>query len=181
MGHEVFKGSAVPGIRPQVLVDRRKDTHIMAMFKPSGWATCSTPQWEGSRVMILAASSDGGLEGNMIRYVWRYYDAPTAAPCHRLDKGTSGIVAPCMKTHIVSFWTPSWWPRTRSRPSISAGVLSCSQRELRPADPEQDLGETVRESSSGTAFRARLGGSLPRLGDAWHGRLLCAAGIEQSR
>ena len=31
----------------KVLVDRRKDTDIMAMFKPSGWATCSTPQWEG--------------------------------------------------------------------------------------------------------------------------------------
>ena len=28
-------------------MDRRKDTDIMAMFKPSGWATCSTPQWEG--------------------------------------------------------------------------------------------------------------------------------------
>jgi len=79
VGHDVFKGSPIPGARPQVLVDRRDDTHIMAMFKPSGWATCSTPQWEG-------------LEGNLIRHVWCYYNAPTAAPCHRLDKGTSGIV-----------------------------------------------------------------------------------------
>eukprot|EP00933_Yihiella_yeosuensis_P013954 TRINITY_DN12703_c0_g1_i1.p1 TRINITY_DN12703_c0_g1~~TRINITY_DN12703_c0_g1_i1.p1 ORF type:complete len:700 (-),score=141.18 TRINITY_DN12703_c0_g1_i1:146-2155(-) len=51
----------------------------MAMFKPSGWATCSTPHWEGN-------------EGNLIRYVWKHFAAPTAAPCHRLDKGTSGIV-----------------------------------------------------------------------------------------
>ncbi|CAK9004053.1 unnamed protein product [Durusdinium trenchii] len=79
VGHESFKGSPIPGSRPQVLIDRRKDTHMMAMFKPSGWATCSTPQWEG-------------LEGNLIRHVWCYYNAPTAAPCHRLDKGTSGIV-----------------------------------------------------------------------------------------
>ncbi|CAL1144191.1 unnamed protein product [Cladocopium goreaui] len=79
VGHDVFRGSPIPGSRPQVLVDRRKDTDIMAMFKPSGWATCSTPQWEG-------------LEGNLIRHVWCYYNAPTAAPCHRLDKGTSGIV-----------------------------------------------------------------------------------------
>ncbi|CAJ1424642.1 unnamed protein product [Effrenium voratum] len=79
VGHAAFKSCPVPGARPEVLVDRRKDTHIMAMFKPSGWATCSTPQWEG-------------LEGNLIRHVWCYYNAPTAAPCHRLDKGTSGIV-----------------------------------------------------------------------------------------
>jgi len=81
VGHDAFRGcSHMPtGLRPQVLVDERKAYQIMAMFKPSGWATCSTPQWEG-------------LEGNLIRHVWCYFNAPTAAPCHRLDKGTSGIV-----------------------------------------------------------------------------------------
>jgi len=82
VGCEVFSSSmsrTPNGPRPQVLVDRRSDRNIMAMFKPSGWATCSTPAWEGN-------------EGNLIRHVWQYYDAPTAAPCHRLDKGTSGIV-----------------------------------------------------------------------------------------
>ncbi|CAE7713353.1 ylyB [Symbiodinium sp. CCMP2592] len=81
VGHDAFRGcSHMPtGLRPQVLVDERKTYQIMAMFKPSGWATCSTPQWEG-------------LEGNLIRHVWCYFNAPTAAPCHRLDKGTSGIV-----------------------------------------------------------------------------------------
>jgi len=63
---------------PQVLVDR-PERGIMVMYKPSGWATCSTPHWEGN-------------EGNLIRHVWRHLNTPTAAPCHRLDKGTSGIV-----------------------------------------------------------------------------------------
>uniref|UniRef100_A0A7S0FHD5 Pseudouridine synthase RsuA/RluA-like domain-containing protein n=1 Tax=Pyrodinium bahamense TaxID=73915 RepID=A0A7S0FHD5_9DINO len=63
---------------PQVLVDR-PDHGIMVMYKPSGWATCSTPHWEGN-------------EGNLIRHIWRHLNTPTAAPCHRLDKGTSGIV-----------------------------------------------------------------------------------------
>mmetsp|Transcript_45567 Transcript_45567/g.73980 ORF Transcript_45567/g.73980 Transcript_45567/m.73980 type:complete len:939 (+) Transcript_45567:81-2897(+) len=82
VGIDVFGGcsSMTPkGSRPQLLVDRRHDQDIMAMFKPSGWATCSTPHW-------------AGIEGNLIRHVWRYFDAPTASPCHRLDKGTSGIV-----------------------------------------------------------------------------------------
>lgn len=66
------------GARPQVLIDRQ-DRGILAMFKPAGWATCSTPYWEGN-------------EGNLIRHVWQYLDTPHAAPCHRLDRGTSGIV-----------------------------------------------------------------------------------------
>jgi len=66
------------GSRPQILVDLA-ERGLMIMFKPSGWATCSTPHWEGN-------------EGNLIRHVWKSLNAPTAAPCHRLDKGTSGIV-----------------------------------------------------------------------------------------
>jgi len=84
VGASVFarKGGGISvaeaGSRPQVLVERR-DRGIMVMFKPSGWATCSTPHWEGN-------------EGNLIRHVWKHFNVPTAAPCHRLDKGTSGIV-----------------------------------------------------------------------------------------
>eukprot|EP00931_Biecheleriopsis_adriatica_P031822 TRINITY_DN18616_c0_g1_i1.p1 TRINITY_DN18616_c0_g1~~TRINITY_DN18616_c0_g1_i1.p1 ORF type:complete len:920 (-),score=203.89 TRINITY_DN18616_c0_g1_i1:253-2946(-) len=85
VGHTTFSGGGAGfartpvGPRPQVLVDYRDEHGIIAMFKPSGWATCSTPQWEGN-------------EGNLIRYVWQYFNAPSASPCHRLDKGTSGIV-----------------------------------------------------------------------------------------
>lgn len=52
---------------------------ITVMYKPSGWATCSTPHWEG-------------VEGNLIRWVWKRQGVQTAAPCHRLDRGTSGCV-----------------------------------------------------------------------------------------
>jgi len=76
-------GHGVPvtgsGTQPVVLKDIPK-SDILVMFKPSGWATCSTPQWEG-------------VEGNLIRYIWqRHANCSMAAPCHRLDRGTSGAV-----------------------------------------------------------------------------------------
>mmetsp|Transcript_52230 Transcript_52230/g.113772 ORF Transcript_52230/g.113772 Transcript_52230/m.113772 type:complete len:856 (-) Transcript_52230:1248-3815(-) len=84
VGIEVFSkkngGIAVPqpSTKPQVLVDL-EDRGLLFMFKPSGWATCSTPHWQGH-------------DGNLIRHVWKSLNLQTAAPCHRLDKGTSGIV-----------------------------------------------------------------------------------------
>jgi 23S rRNA pseudouridine1911/1915/1917 synthase len=68
------------GDQPVVLKDL-PDAGLMLMYKPSGWATCSTPQWEG-------------VEGNLIRFVWQRFPlrGQNAAPCHRLDRGTSGIV-----------------------------------------------------------------------------------------
>ncbi|CAE7238845.1 rluC [Symbiodinium natans] len=67
------------GAQPCVLQDL-PCSDLLVMYKPSGWATCSTPQWEG-------------VHGNLIRYVWKKHSSgPVAAPCHRLDRGTSGIV-----------------------------------------------------------------------------------------
>jgi len=66
------------GNHPCVLKDVA-GTGLMVMFKPSGWATCSTPHWEG-------------VDGNLIRWVWQRPGCTTAAPCHRLDRGTSGAV-----------------------------------------------------------------------------------------
>lgn len=66
------------GSQPVVLKDLTSEG-LLVMFKPSGWATCSTPQWEG-------------IEGNLIRFVWSRHQHPMAAPCHRLDRGTSGAV-----------------------------------------------------------------------------------------
>ncbi|CAE7277338.1 rluC [Symbiodinium necroappetens] len=67
------------GALPCVLQDLPR-SDLLVMYKPSGWATCSTPQWEG-------------VHGNLIRYVWKKHaHGPVAAPCHRLDRGTSGIV-----------------------------------------------------------------------------------------
>jgi len=67
------------GAQPCVLKDL-PESDLLVMYKPSGWATCSTPQWEG-------------VHGNLIRYVWKKHaSGPVAAPCHRLDRGTSGIV-----------------------------------------------------------------------------------------
>lgn len=66
------------GAQPCVLKDL-PESDLLVMYKPSGWATCSTPQWEG-------------IEGNMIRWVWQRSDCQQAAPCHRLDRGTSGVV-----------------------------------------------------------------------------------------
>eukprot|EP00931_Biecheleriopsis_adriatica_P046868 TRINITY_DN26966_c0_g1_i1.p1 TRINITY_DN26966_c0_g1~~TRINITY_DN26966_c0_g1_i1.p1 ORF type:complete len:1281 (-),score=213.30 TRINITY_DN26966_c0_g1_i1:39-3860(-) len=74
------KGSSVSGIGTQPCVLKDLPTSdLLVYYKPSGWATCSTPLWEG-------------VEGNLIRYVWREHASRAAAPCHRLDRGTSGIV-----------------------------------------------------------------------------------------
>ena len=58
-----------------------------ARFKPSGWATCSTPQWEGplwparpAHFEVAWSVEHGpteGLEGNLIRHVWCYFNAST--------------------------------------------------------------------------------------------------------
>ncbi|CAE8711132.1 unnamed protein product, partial [Polarella glacialis] len=44
------------GAQPCIIRDI-PEIDLMFMYKPSGWATCSTPQWQG-------------VEGNLIRYVW---------------------------------------------------------------------------------------------------------------
>ncbi|CAE8641256.1 unnamed protein product, partial [Polarella glacialis] len=48
------------GAQPCIIRDI-PEIDLMFMYKPSGWATCSTPQWQG-------------VEGNLIRYVWTKSD-----------------------------------------------------------------------------------------------------------
>lgn len=88
----------------KVLVDRRDDTHIMAMlkpetalhhwvsflpchwslrFKPSGWATCSTPQWEG-HISTLSMLAMCGLT-KLIPRTWRQLNSTCVVLLQRAE------------------------------------------------------------------------------------------------